>query len=488
MKLRILQGRRRGREYSVGKEPMIVGRAPQCDIVIPDDQLVSSEHADVRVDERGQMVIRDLESVNGTEVNGEAIEEGILKPGDEIAIGNTIFEVIEEAARPTREAPPPPAPKRAPATEKLPAVTKADLEETQDDADAEEEVEEVRPRKKKQEVVEEVEDADEEDDGEAPAELTFGKGAKRPAKKAAAPIGRRLMSLGLTAVLTIVAIGGGLYIWKEVQQSMPHMAASLGGDTRRADIFYEKAQASNRNIFRFALRLSGDKVTLNVDDLKQRRHVQREKKLGEAQIAELVHQIETGGFDKLERAKYGGLPADQQEMAVIELTRGVRVKRVEIENTIAPDAFVSAQKALEDFAQNELGITAINRSREELIKEADEAYLRGKQLFDQRDVDYPNLYNAIKAFQLVQMDLEIIEPKPANFAAAVQNEALAKDMLKEKVNSLRFNAEQAIKLNDWPKANACLSEILARIPDRDDERYKEADRKLIGVQRHLPRR
>ncbi|MBI5687135.1 MAG: FHA domain-containing protein [Verrucomicrobia bacterium] len=476
MKLRILQGRRRGREYSVGKNPVTIGRAAQCDIVIPDDQLVSSEHADVRMDEHGQMVIRDLESVNGTEVNGQSIDESVLKPGDEISIGSTLFEVIEEAARPVRESEPP---KRGPATEKLPVVTKPAVEEAE-----EETAEEEQPRRKEEEVEEAGETGE-----EAPAELTFGGKPKRPAKKKpAAPIGRRLMSLGLTALLTIVAIGGGLYVWKEVQRSMPQVVSSMGGETRRPDLFYEKVEASTQNIFRFALRLSGDKVTLNVDDLKQRRHVQREKKVGEGLIIELVRQIENGGFDKLEKPKYGGFPADKQEMAVIELTRGARVKRVEIENTIAPDAFVNAQKVLEDFAQNELGIAAINRSREELIREADEAYLRGKQLFEQRDVDYPNLYNAIKAFQLVQIDLEIIEPKPANFAAAVQNETLAKDMLKEKINSLRFNAEQAMKLGEWAKAQTCLSEILARVPDREDERYKEADRKLIGVQRHLPRR
>ena len=480
MKLRILQGRRRGREYSVGKDPVTIGRAPQCDIIIPDDQLVSSEHADVRMDEHGQLVIRDLESVNGTEVNGESVEESVLKPGDEVAIGSTVFEVIEEADRRARESEPPPPPKRAPATEKLPVVTKPATE------DVEEKVEEERPRKKKMEEVEDAEEAGE----EVPAEPNFGGKPKRAAKKPAAPIGRRLMSLALTAVIVIVIIAGGIFIWTQIQPGIQRMVpgVSMGGDSRRLDLFYEKVHASTQNIFRFALRFSGDKVTLNVDDLKQRRHVQREKKVSENLVIELIRQIENGGFDKLERAKYGGLPADQQEMAVIELTRGTRVKRVEIENTIAPDAFVNAQKALEDFAQNELGIAAINRSREELIKEADEAFLRGKQLFEQRDVDYPNLYNAIKAFQLVQIDLEIIEPKPANYAAAVQSETTAKDMLKERINNLRFNAEQAIKLGEWTKAQTCLSEILARVPDREDERYKEADRKLIGVQGHLPRR
>jgi Inner membrane component of T3SS, cytoplasmic domain len=463
MKLRIQQGRRRGREYSVGRTPVTIGRAAQCDIVIPDDQLVSSEHADVHVDSNGQLLLRDLESVNGTEVNGQSVQEAVLKPGDEIAIGSTVFEVIEEAASPGPAA----TPERGFSTDVVPVPP----EETR--------------------VAEKTVDRREEA-GEVPAELTFGKKPARTAPKPASPMSKRLLSLGLTAAIVLVVIGGLIFVLSQIGVLNLSRGIAQGitltGDFHRVDIFYEKVQASTQNIFRFALRISGDRVTLNVDDLKQHRHIQREKKIGETLLADLVRQMERGGFDNLERPKYGGLPADQQEMAVIELTRGTRVKRVEIENTIAPDAYVNAQKVLEDFAQNELGMAAINRSREELIKEADEAFLRANQLFEQRDVDFPNLYNAIKAYQLVQVDLEAIEPKPANFTVAVKNEDTAKKMLEERINNLRFNAEQAMKLADWPRAQACLSEIMARVPDREDERYREADRKLISVQGHMPRR
>ncbi len=487
MKLRIQQGRRRGREYSIGRRPVTIGRAPQCDIVIPDDQLVSSEHTDIHVDENGQLILRDLESVNGTEVNGESVQETVLKPGDEIAIGSTIFEIIEEAAAPA--APPPP---RAPSTEKFPVVTKPAVEEIEEAATPAAPpgrgfATDMVPTPVMTKLAEERA-------REAPAELTFGGKPARAAKKSTTtPMARRLMSVGLTAAIVIVVIGGTIFVLSQTGllalSSRMAPGINLGGDFRRVDVFYEKVEASTQNIFRFALRISGDKVTFNMDDLKQHRHIQREKKVGENIVAELIRQIEHGGFDKLEKEKYGGFPSGNEAHTwVIELTRGTRVKRVEIENTMAPDAFVNALKVLEDFTQNELGMAAINRSREDLIKEADEACLRAKQLFEQRDVDFPNLFNAIKAFQLVQMDLEVIEPKPANYAVAVQGEVAANDILKERINNLRVNAEQAIKLGDWPRAQTCLSEILARVPDREDERYKEADRKLISVQAHLPHR
>ena len=70
-------------------ERMVVGRAPQSDIVL-DDALVSGAHA---VLERlgAAWSIRDLGSRNGTYVNGErATAERVLRVDDEVRMGSTI--------------------------------------------------------------------------------------------------------------------------------------------------------------------------------------------------------------------------------------------------------------------------------------------------------------------------------------------------------------------------------------------------------------
>ena len=48
--------------------------------------VVSRRHCEINLD-AGKVTVRDLESRNGTQVNGEPIEEAQLKPGDVLSIG-----------------------------------------------------------------------------------------------------------------------------------------------------------------------------------------------------------------------------------------------------------------------------------------------------------------------------------------------------------------------------------------------------------------
>ncbi len=65
-----------------------IGRAPSCDIVLADDQMVSRRHAIVRR-QGSNIVIIDIGSSNGTQVNGVDITESTsLNDGDKITIGD----------------------------------------------------------------------------------------------------------------------------------------------------------------------------------------------------------------------------------------------------------------------------------------------------------------------------------------------------------------------------------------------------------------
>jgi len=82
-----------------------VGRSPECDIVLPDEK-VSRLHARLDKTEQGWVLV-DLESTNGTMVNGKRITEKLLEPGDEIQFGSFSFryeerkepEISDEATR-----------------------------------------------------------------------------------------------------------------------------------------------------------------------------------------------------------------------------------------------------------------------------------------------------------------------------------------------------------------------------------------------------
>src|SRR5690349_7895403 len=61
----------------------LIGRAPNLPIIL-DHDTVSRRHAELFCDPFGRWWIRDLESTNGTTVNGERVTERVLSPGDRL--------------------------------------------------------------------------------------------------------------------------------------------------------------------------------------------------------------------------------------------------------------------------------------------------------------------------------------------------------------------------------------------------------------------
>jgi hypothetical protein len=82
-----------GRRVQVGTEALVIGRLPECGVVLNDSN-VSRRHAELRRVGEG-VVLTDLGSTNGTRVNGTPIREQILARGDEVSVGSTrlIFEM-----------------------------------------------------------------------------------------------------------------------------------------------------------------------------------------------------------------------------------------------------------------------------------------------------------------------------------------------------------------------------------------------------------
>ena len=93
-RLRFFGGEHDGETYPIHRtHGTIVGRSPTNTVYVRDKN-VSRVHCQLTVTGKG-CVISDLQSTNGTYVNGERITEKLLKPGDEVRIGITTFRVEE---------------------------------------------------------------------------------------------------------------------------------------------------------------------------------------------------------------------------------------------------------------------------------------------------------------------------------------------------------------------------------------------------------
>lgn len=92
-RLVIKSGLTKGRSWPIESEPLVIGRDKGNGISLR-DPLVSRRHCQVSVQD-GKVRLCDLSSRNATIVNGSVVSEVILKSGDEITIGNTVFLVSE---------------------------------------------------------------------------------------------------------------------------------------------------------------------------------------------------------------------------------------------------------------------------------------------------------------------------------------------------------------------------------------------------------
>ncbi len=87
--IRVLQGMGQGRVFSHLPLPVSVGREEGNSIQLNDDQ-ISRFHARIQEHE-GRVIITDLESTNGTSVNGHPIQVRIIQKGDVIKIGRCVL-------------------------------------------------------------------------------------------------------------------------------------------------------------------------------------------------------------------------------------------------------------------------------------------------------------------------------------------------------------------------------------------------------------
>lgn len=79
------EGELSGQRWTIETEQFIIGRGSDCNIVLPERQ-VSRHHVRIRRDD-GRFILEDLDSKNGTHLNGRQVKESVaLKDGDEIQI------------------------------------------------------------------------------------------------------------------------------------------------------------------------------------------------------------------------------------------------------------------------------------------------------------------------------------------------------------------------------------------------------------------
>jgi pSer/pThr/pTyr-binding forkhead associated (FHA) protein len=85
----VLEGIDKGRIFRELPTPVTIGRE-EGNLLRLNDERVSRFHAKVQFD-NGEVILTDLESTNGTRVNGNVVQIRRLRPGDRVGVGRSLL-------------------------------------------------------------------------------------------------------------------------------------------------------------------------------------------------------------------------------------------------------------------------------------------------------------------------------------------------------------------------------------------------------------
>ena len=419
----VVRGRDVGMRISVPDEGARVGRSSKNDLVLV-DPLMSRHHARLSFRD-GVLWLTDLGSANASLVNDRPVGETRLHVGDRVTLGDTILKVIHDGK--TGEA-------------SLPT-------------------------------------------GAPPVDLGLG---KKPEEAVRKPIGiRPLLIVTGCVVLIALAVWAPRLLRKSAVARPAPAPREAPPPSPGLTVDYEKVEATPDNIFRYHLHLSDDNVlSVQIDDLAEDRHVRKEGHVDPEYIGSLAMTLADSGFFMLD-PEYRGIQPDILDSRDLSIIVGRRAHRVLVINRVEPDLFRSVRETIEEFGKNELGLWAIQFSPEKLVQMASDALLLGRKLFDEREIRYGNLADALAALDEAAWFLETVEPKPDFYGDILAARNDAETELQKRYNDHNFRAERAIRLRDWTDAAAELRILCELVPSRDDARHTAARRKLLDVERRL---
>ncbi|MGN0832967.1 MAG: FHA domain-containing protein [Kiritimatiellia bacterium] len=419
--LLIVSGEQAGRRVVVGEGGVRLGRSSSNDIPIADEQL-SRNHCLFETVGEADIRVTDLASANGTLVNGEPL-------GDSPVVLRP-GDLIEVGATSIRvEGEPPPA-----------------------------------------------------------GAVDLGLGGQAPS---GTPPARRRSPLAnvLWGVAVLTALAAIAVVLLAPSDSAVETPAAVAEDAPSVREFvYEKVAATLEGIFRYELSVAADgMIRVVLDDTRENRHPTiAPHPLDDRARAELNEILAYEALRGVDR-EYVGPEPDPPALNSwrLKVVYSSRVRTIRIVNTQEPEAFRAVRERLEAFANNELGLHAIQYSRDRLVAMAEEQIAVGRAKWEDREVQHGNLAGAVAAYREALFYLETVDPKPPCVQAARQGLEMARAELDRRYGEQRFAIDRALNLGDWETARRELMVLLELVPDRKDDRNREASVKLMDVEKRL---
>lgn len=446
----IKAGPEKGREIVIPENGARLGRSSENDISLA-DSLLSRHHCRMEFRANDGLWVIDLESANETLVNDKPITSQRIRPGDTVLLGDSVISVVNDQ----------PASPQSDSCDSLISVTNSQQAPSQSDS------------------------------GGTPEESSSSTATASPLVDLGfSPDDNELKSRnhGLHPSIWVATIVIGILIvfWLLFRFFVPNNTTELNTKPLVTDdpllplqVIYEKVEASGTNIFRYAVEIDRDnRISCKIDSVIDNRHIRKSETVATNNIERLSKLLSKSGFDTL-NDHYEGISQSGMTQWSITIITGKNAHHCTVKDQTEPPAFREARETIETFTRSELGLWAIHYSEEQLKKLATDAYFLGRKLYDERDADNRNLFDGITAYREAEHYLETVSPKPAFFSDMLTHAETASSELEKRYKDINFEAQQAMNLGHWPEAAEKLRSLLDLIPDPNDERYKEATRKLL---------
>ncbi len=452
--LRVLNGPEQGSSFTVPPGGATLGRTRVADIRLSDG-LLSRLHC--RFDFAPEPTVQDLGSSNGTLLNGTALgpEPEVLKSGDLLTVGDTILRVEVQGEVAPVEAP------------KTVALSPQELARA-----AEALVAQVAPPQPVPEAP------------AAPEAVDLGLAPKPEVPEQTKRKPLQALILALVALLVLVVGAGIALTFGQSPKPTARPKALPSAESLPLEFQYERLEINERTLYRSRITYTHD-GTLAVDSVdlgEQDRKFSTKKVLNDQAKAALRREILESNYTAIPELfpEQGANPQalHRQQLTIV---LGTTIWKRTAENA-TNDTFARLANRLETFARNELGIWAAELSVEELTEKGEEQLRLALRYWDQRDLDDEKLYLSLAAYKLGCSYLETLNPKPDFARELNQGRQAAEALLTERYEAVIFTIDQALNTQRYADAATALRKILRMIPDREDERNRQATDKLLQIE------
>ena len=469
MKITFINGKEAGRTFEFVLPQITVGREDANDLRIPTEG-VSRYHARFKQELSGGWSIEDQGSTNGVKVNGERISGTyFLAENDRIEIGEQILTVSDLAGEPPRIVFNP-VNTDSPVIAAGPAPGTAVVEEQPAPEARTSEPENSLLESLKKGPLFSSETHNEEEKKEPKAAGTSPKRGMSP-----------MLFYTIVVCLVIVALTSCIKIF-----SNDGKTGKVERSVEEEPIFltFEKLSVQRDNVFRFSLKLEGNKAIFTIDDIRSRRHPEPLVVENPAGLDVLRGRINASGIWRIKA------PAESPDNSGLRRRLGImigkQVKDIVINGHRATPEFEDVESAVYEFAEG-CGMQTVSLSGEEIMKMAKESFNKAEDLYANRESDGNNLRDAISRYRVVVNYLSQFTPPPALLKEAKSRLAEAEKLRKAKLEELEFQRVRFQNVRDFDELRRVFMKTM-ELTEPESREYNVARKRLHILDVRLKKR